>query len=164
MNRSNKKGDLSKTPQQAARGSQRVLNIQARPDSGIVLDDGSEESGSVTSSGVRYNDSNAVLQMLNGGDQHGFVFGNDSSTPGLSLQTPTSVFDPGLLSTPAQLIPRGHAMTPNPQIDFTRLWTDEMVYNMTNMGDANRSATPQRNWEDRPPHMTFYESTTPNLF
>ncbi len=164
VNRSNKKGESSKTAQQAGRSSHRMPNIQARPDSGIVLDDGSEESGSVTSSGVRYNDSNAILHMLNGGDQHGFVFGDSSSTPALSLHTPASVFDPNLLSAPAQLIPRGHAMTSNPQTDFTRLWTDEMMYNTTDMGGADPSATPHGNWEDTPPHMAFYESTTPNLF
>ncbi len=164
VNRSNKKGELGRTTQQAARSSQRMVNIQPRPDSGVMLDDGSEESGSVTSSGVRYNDGDAVAHMLNNGDQHGFVFGDSSGTPALSLQTPTSSFHPDFLPAGTQLIPRGHAMTSNPQADFTRIWTDEMLYNMTTMGVADPSATQNRNWEDTPPHMTFHESTTPNLF
>ncbi|OAR01619.1 hypothetical protein LLEC1_00451 [Akanthomyces lecanii] len=163
VNRSNKKAELSKTPRQPARSNQRMSNIQPRPDSGIMLDDGSEESGSVSSSGVCYNESNAVLHMLNS-DQHGFVFGDSSGTPALSVQTPASVFDSDLLSSSAQLIPRGRAMTSHPQADLTRLWTDEMVYNMTSMGNADPNATPDRKWDDTPAHMAFYDSTTPNLF
>ncbi|KAJ6784783.1 hypothetical protein PWT90_06232 [Aphanocladium album] len=167
VNRSNKKGEMSKSVAQAAtRGIQHMSNIQPRPDSGIVLDDGSEESGSVTSGRVQYNDSDAVLRMLNTGDhQHDFVFGDSASTPALSLQTPTSAFNPDLLPATAHLMPRGgQGITSDPQADFTRLWTDDMLYNMTAMEVADPNVAQHRNWEDTPPHMQYHESTTPNLF
>ncbi|KAM3503975.1 hypothetical protein MY11210_008520 [Beauveria gryllotalpidicola] len=151
VNRSNKKGELCRTAQQAAPSGRRVSEIQPRPDSGIMLDYGSEESGSVTGSRLRYNDSTVALSMLNCRDQHDFAFGDSSSTPALSLHTPTSVFIPELL--PATVIR-------DPQADYTRLWTDEMLYDMTATGVVNLNAEEHSNWEDRPPHMPFHESTT----
>ncbi|KAJ3499380.1 hypothetical protein NLG97_g363 [Lecanicillium saksenae] len=67
VNRSNKKGEICRSAAQPVRGSQPTSSNQPRPDSGIVLDDGSEESGSVTSGRVQYNDADAVLRMLNAG-------------------------------------------------------------------------------------------------
>ncbi|OAA52986.1 Zinc finger, C2H2 [Cordyceps fumosorosea ARSEF 2679] len=182
VNRSNKKGELSRTAQQqqaAARGGvggsvasqhqQAITKFHPRPDSGIVLDDGSEETGSVTSSGIRCADGDAaggwhILPHAGGSDQHGsgFVFGDGSSTPALSLQTPTSAFNPEILPTVPQLLPHGHhPVGSEPQTDFAHLWTDDMLYNMAAVPNV---AQRYRRWDDTPSQTSFHESTTPNLF
>lgn len=177
VNRSNKKAELlSRTttqqqqqpPPPAARDASQRLpsHLEPRPDSGVALDDGSEASGSVTSSGgVRYpSDSDAI--MLQGG----FVFGggsggDEASTPALSLQTPTSLYHADMMPAAAQMMGQGgHAVTSEPQTDLTQLWTDEMMYNMTMVGLADANAAQNRTWEDTLSHMSFHESTTPNLF
>ncbi|KAF4983711.1 hypothetical protein FZEAL_927 [Fusarium zealandicum] len=56
-NRSNKKNEVVRT--QATQGfvQRKGRVIQPRPDSGVVMDDGSEESGSVMGTGLRHRDS-----------------------------------------------------------------------------------------------------------
>ncbi|TQV99016.1 zinc finger domain-containing protein [Cordyceps javanica] len=170
VNRSNKKAELGRgtaqqQQQQVARGgSQHVPGIVPRPDSGILLDDGSEESGSVTSSGVRYN---GTFRVLSCPDQPAaaFVFGDGGlDTPALSLQTPTSAFNPDMPPAATQLMPLGGSVNSGPQTDFTRLWADEMLYNMTTVDAGNSDVAEQGRWESTPSHMALHESMTPNLF
>lgn len=165
VNRSNKKGETSRTAVVSTRMNKRNLPIAPRPDSGVGIDDGSEESGSVTSGAARYNDPDAVLSLMNAGDQHSLAFGDNSSTPGLSLQTPGSAFNPDLLSGPGPtpLMPNAPDLSGVSQADLTRMWADQMLYDMTGT-DATEPEAPPRSWEDQPPYMQFHESSTQNLF
>ncbi len=146
VNRSNKRNDGGKShgvSQIAFRNLKRTGQPQSRRDSGVVLDDGSEEGSSVTDSGLRHSDSVTTLRTTDG-------LGTPvlKDTPGSSvLSVPPSYPDiPTADTLPAHslAVPMEVAMevsmTPAgdrfiPAVGFTqgvdmRAWNDNLLYDM----------------------------------
>ncbi|KAF7561619.1 hypothetical protein G7046_g2512 [Stylonectria norvegica] len=67
-NRSNKKNDVGRPQPAQSLIARKGRDILPRPDSGVVMDDGSEESGSIMGSGLGYRDS---VRTIRGGPQRG---------------------------------------------------------------------------------------------
>ncbi|KAJ2967036.1 hypothetical protein NQ176_g9861 [Zarea fungicola] len=84
----------------------------------------------------------------------------------MSLQTPASAFNPDVLGGPGAtpLMAGTPGLPPGSQVDFTRLWSDEMMYHMTGAGVVEPDMPQPRSWEDASAYLPFNESSARNIF
>ncbi|KAH7157347.1 hypothetical protein B0J13DRAFT_168455 [Dactylonectria estremocensis] len=133
-NRSNKKSEIIKTAAPQTIVQRKSRGIQPRPDSGVVMDDGSDESGSIMGAGLGLGPRDSI-RTVKGIQRRGSSLVPDTARGSLPAASMSGHFDDSLMQQQQQQQPQQQqpAMTPlgmpaaAASMDV-HAWTNSVIY------------------------------------
>ncbi|KPM40243.1 hypothetical protein AK830_g6345 [Neonectria ditissima] len=154
-NRSNKKSEITKTQTPQTIVQRKSRGILPRPDSGVVMDDGSEESGSVMGLGLGHKDS---VRTVKGGPRRGSSLVPETVREVLPVTSMPGPFDEPLMRQPS-VTPLGMTASMDPAA--VQAWNNSVIYQQLDDGTMGISdqfvpaggLTPQTEYMNWMPQM-----------
>ncbi|KAK7416737.1 hypothetical protein QQX98_005063 [Neonectria punicea] len=154
-NRSNKKSEIAKTQTPQTIVQRKSRGILPRPDSGVVMDDGSEESGSVMGLGLGHKDS---VRTVKGGPRRGSSLVPETVREVLPVTSMPGPFDDSLIRQPS-VTPLDMTASMDPAA--VQAWNNSVIYQQLDDGTigipdqfvAAGGMTPQTEYMNWMPQM-----------
>ncbi|KAF7543081.1 hypothetical protein G7Z17_g11031 [Cylindrodendrum hubeiense] len=127
-NRSNKKSEIVKTQAPQTIVQRKSRGIQPRPDSGVVMDDGSEESGSIMGAGIGLGPRDSI-RTVKGAQRRGSSLARETVHEVLPATSMPGNFDEPLMRTqqPA-MTPLGMATPASMDPAAVQAWNNSVIY------------------------------------